>query len=44
METLELFAQHEFDAVLLDVMMPEMNGFEVRRQIRKTSSENLTIK
>lgn len=36
-ETLELFAQHEFDAVLLDVMMPEMNGFEVCRQIRKTS-------
>jgi len=36
-ETMELFTRYEFDAVLLDVMMPEMNGFEVCRQIRKTS-------
>lgn len=28
----------EFDAVILDVMLPEMNGFEVLKEIRKTSA------
>lgn len=27
-----------YDAVILDVMMPEMNGFEVLKEIRKTVS------
>ena len=36
-KALEAFAAQEFDAVLLDVMMPEMDGFEVCRQIRKKS-------
>lgn len=36
-EALKLFSAQEFDAVLLDVMMPEMDGFEVCRQIRKKS-------
>jgi DNA-binding response OmpR family regulator len=27
-----------YDAVILDVMLPEMNGFEVLKEIRKTSS------
>lgn len=36
-EALAEFAGHTFDAVLLDVMMPEMDGFEVCRQIRKKS-------
>lgn len=36
-ETLELFGKYKFDAILLDVMMPEMDGFEVCRQIRKSS-------
>lgn len=36
-EALAEFARREYDAVLLDVMMPELDGFEVCRQIRKKS-------
>ena len=36
-EALAKFQEYSFDAVLLDVMMPEMDGFEVCRQIRKKS-------
>ena len=37
-KALELFHKHPFDAVLLDVMMPKVDGFSVCREIRKTSS------
>jgi len=37
-KALELFRKQPFDAVLLDVMMPKMDGFSVCREIRKTSS------
>jgi signal transduction histidine kinase len=36
---LELVAGEAFDAVLLDVMMPDMNGLEVLRRIRQRHSE-----
>ena len=36
-EALALFTAHKPDAVLLDVMMPKMDGFEVCREIRKKS-------
>ncbi len=35
---LSLFQKQPFDAVLLDVMMPKMDGFSVCRAIRKTST------
>ncbi len=37
-EALQLIAEHPFDAVLLDVMMPVQNGFEVLTELRKTRS------
>lgn len=37
-EGLELSIQHEPDIVVLDVMMPGMNGFEVARRIRELSA------
>lgn len=37
-EALETFHQTAFDAILLDVMMPKKDGFEVCREIRKTSN------
>ncbi len=37
-EALELFQKLQPDIVLLDVMMPKIDGFEVCREIRKTSN------
>ena len=37
-EALQLFAAHSPDIILLDVMMPLIDGFEVCREIRKTSN------
>lgn len=37
-EVLELFRQNEFSMILLDVMMPKKDGFEVCRELRKVSN------
>ncbi|MGI6264511.1 MAG: response regulator transcription factor [Acutalibacteraceae bacterium] len=37
-QALELFRQSEPDLLLLDVMMPELDGWQVCREIRKTST------
>lgn len=38
-EALEKFVSQRFNLVILDVMMPEVNGFEVCEKIRLTDSE-----
>ncbi len=38
LEAVELFTKFKPDLILLDVMMPKMDGFEVCREIRKTSN------
>jgi DNA-binding response OmpR family regulator len=37
-EAISLFQKNQLDIVLLDVMMPKIDGFEVCREIRKTSN------
>ena len=37
-KALEMFAQKSYSLVLLDIMLPEKNGLEVLREIRKSSS------
>ncbi|MFC1665722.1 response regulator transcription factor [Pseudomonadota bacterium] len=37
-EGLSKLAEESFDLVILDIMLPEMDGFEVCKQIRKTSN------
>lgn len=36
-QALDAFSQNEIDVVLLDVMMPKIDGFEVCRQLRRES-------
>ncbi|WNS43086.1 response regulator transcription factor [Paenibacillus sp. MMS20-IR301] len=37
-QALALFQEHEVDLVVLDIMLPEVDGWSVCRRIRKTSS------
>ncbi len=38
-QALELFASQHFDLLLLDVMLPEVDGFSIAEQVRLTNTE-----
>lgn len=38
-EALELFNQHDFDLIILDIMLPFLDGFQVADEIRKQSPQ-----
>ncbi len=38
-QALEAAQRHTLDLVILDIMLPEMNGFEVCRELRRTESD-----
>src|SRR4030043_282869 len=42
-QALEKAQSHHPDLIVLDVMMPEMDGFEVCRELRKTSNVPIII-
>lgn len=43
MEAVRLCRKNEYDIVIMDVMMPELDGFSAAREIRKTSSVPIVI-
>ncbi|MHB9111674.1 MAG: response regulator [Thermoleophilia bacterium] len=42
-EALRLVSEHSFDAVVTDIMMPDMSGLELLEVIKRTSMEVSTI-
>lgn len=42
-EALEIFKSHNFDLVVLDIMMPKVDGYEVCKNIRSTSNVPIII-
>lgn len=43
LQALELLEENEFDAVLLDIMMPGLDGLSVCRAVRKTKGFKLSF-
>ena len=42
-EALEVFQRHGLDAVLLDIMLPELDGFETCRHLRRLNNSAVPI-
>jgi DNA-binding response OmpR family regulator len=42
-EALKIFIEKQVDLIILDIMMPEMDGYETLREIRKTSQVSVVM-
>ena len=42
-EALHFIKVGEFDAVIMDIMMPKMNGYDVCKHIRQTSNVSIIM-
>ena len=42
-EAVDVFSSHHVDLALVDIMMPRMNGYELTKKIRETSSIPIII-
>lgn len=43
LEGVEMFKNQKFDLILMDIMMPVMDGFEATKEIRKIESQDSSL-
>ena len=43
MDAIRLYQENHFDLVLLDVLMPEKNGFEIAKELRKINPDQKIV-
>ena len=43
LKAIELVEEYDYDIILLDIMLPELDGFSVCRRIRKTKDTPIII-